>query len=273
MAFCQSIGTAANEWARRAYFLMQGGRTMKLKGKAVLVTGASRGLGEALLEAFARKGARVVGVSRNADEMEAVASRLRARGYEAHALAADVGDKEAIHPLVGAAAALVGPLDVLVHNASTLGPTPLPLLLDTACEDLSQVLEVNLVGPFRLTKALAGPMVLRGEGVVVHVTSDAAVSAYPRWGAYGVSKVALEHLGRIWAAELEGTGVHFLNVDPGEMDTRMHRDAIPEADPSTLARPEDVAARIVALVASSSAHPSGARVEAVRVDVSRSEAA
>lgn len=235
---------------------------MNLEGKAVLVTGASRGLGEALMEAFARKGARVVGVSRNAGEMEAVASRLRAWGHEAHALAADVGDKEAIHPLVGAAAALVGPIDVLVHNASTLGPTPLPLLLDTACEDLGRVLEVNLVGPFRLTKAIVGSMVLRGEGLVVHVTSDAAVAAYTRWGAYGVSKAALEHLGRIWAAELEGTGVRFLNVDPGEMDTRMHRDAIPEADPASLARPVDVAARVVALVESAQAHPSGARVEA-----------
>jgi NAD(P)-dependent dehydrogenase (short-subunit alcohol dehydrogenase family) len=238
---------------------------MKLDGKAVLVTGASRGLGEALMEAFARKGARVVGVSRNAEEMEAVASRLRARGYEAHALAADVGDKESIHPLAGAAAALVGPIDVLVHNASTLGPTPLPLLLDTACEDLGRVLEVNLVGPFRLTKAIAGAMVLRGEGVVVHVTSDAAVAAYARWGAYGVSKAALEHLGRIWAAELEGTGVRFLNVDPGEMDTRMHAEAIPDADPSTLARPADVAASLVSLVESAHAHPSGARLEAARV--------
>ncbi|QRK09417.1 SDR family oxidoreductase [Archangium violaceum] len=246
---------------------------MKLEGKAVLVTGASRGLGEALMETFARKGARVVGVSRNAGEMEAVASRLRARGHEAHALAADVGDKEAIHPLVGAAAALVGPIDVLVHNASTLGPTPLPLLLDTACEDLGRVLEVNLVGPFRLTKAIVGSMLLRGEGLVVHLTSDAAVAAYARWGAYGVSKAALEHLGRIWAAELEGTDVRFLNVDPGEMDTRMHRDAIPEADPASLARPEDVAARIVSLVESAQAHPSGARLEAARVEPVRPEAA
>ncbi|WNG50453.1 SDR family oxidoreductase [Archangium minus] len=246
---------------------------MNLEGKAVLITGASRGLGEALMEAFARKGARVVGVSRNAEEMEAVASRLRTWGYEAHALVADVGDKQSIHPLVGAAAALVGPIDVLVHNASTLGPTPLPLLLDTACEDLGHVLEVNLVGPFRLTKAIAGSMVLRGGGLVVHITSDAAVAAYARWGAYGVSKAALEHLGRIWAAELEGTGVRFLNVDPGEMDTRMHRDAIPEADPASLARPRDVAARILTLVESAQAHPSGSRLEAARVELVHPEAA
>lgn len=235
---------------------------MKLEGKAVLVTGGSRGLGAALLGAFARRGARVVGVARSAEEMEAVARALRAQGHEAHALAFDVGDKEAIYPLVGAASALVGPVDVLVHNASTLGPTPLPLLLDTACEDLSRVLDVNLVGPFRLTKAVAGAMALRGSGLVVHVTSDAATHAYPRWGAYAVSKLALEHLGRIWAAELEGTGVRFLNVDPGEMDTRMHADALPEADPATLARPEDVAERLVALVEDAESLPSGSRVEA-----------
>ena len=239
---------------------------MKLEGKAVLVTGASRGLGEALMKVLARKGARVVGVSRNAQEMEAVASALRAQGLVAHALAYDVGDKEAVYPLVGAASALVGPLDVLVHNASILGPTPLPLLLDTACEDLSHVLEVNLVGPFRLTKAVAGAMAMRGDGVVIHVTSDAAVSAYPRWGAYGVSKVALEHLGRIWAAELEGTGVRFFNVDPGDMDTKMHRDAIPEADPSTLARPDTVAARLAALLERSESVPSGSRLEASRLE-------
>ncbi len=239
---------------------------MELKDKAVLVTGASRGLGEALMKRFARQGARVVGVARNARELEAVVAALRAEGHDAHALAYDVGDKESVYPLVGAATALVGPMDVLVHNASTLGPTPLPLLLDTACEDLTRVLEVNLIGPFRLTKAVAGAMALRGGGVVVHVTSDVAVSAYPRWGAYGVSKVALEHLGRIWAAELEGSGVRFLNVDPGEMDTRMHRDALPEADPSTLARPEDIAARLVTLVERAEAVPSGSRVEASRLE-------
>ncbi len=239
---------------------------MKLEGKSVLVTGGSRGLGAALLRAFARRGARVVGVARNAEEMEAVARALRAEGHEAHALAFDVGDKEAIYPLVGAASALVGPLDVLVHNASTLGPTPLPLLLDTACEDLSRVLEVNVVGPFRLTKAVAGAMAMRGGGVVVQLTSDAAVAAYPRWGSYSVSKAALEHLGRLWAAELEGTGVRFFNVDPGEMDTRMHREALPDADPATLARPEDVAARIATLVERAEAVPSGSRLEAARLE-------
>ncbi len=235
---------------------------MQVENKAILITGASRGLGQALLQTFAEAGARVVGVARNGAEVAAAAARLRERGFEAHGLAGDLGDKRAIYPIAGAATALIGPIDVLVHNASTLGPTPLPLLLDTQCEDFSHVLDVNLLGPFRLTKAVVGSMLVRGTGTVVLVTSDAAVSAYPRWGAYGVSKAALDQLGRIWAAELLGTGVRFLSVDPGEMDTQMHRDAMPEADPVTLARPGDVARKIAALVAAAEPLPSGSRLEA-----------
>jgi NAD(P)-dependent dehydrogenase (short-subunit alcohol dehydrogenase family) len=236
---------------------------MQLENKAILITGASRGLGHALLKTFAEAGARVVGVARNEADVARAAARLRERSLEAHGLAGDIGDKQAIYAIAGAATALVGPIDVLVHNASTLGPTPLPLLLDTPCEDFSHVLEVNLLAPFRLTKAVVGNMLVRGTGTVVLVSSDAAVSAYPRWGAYGVSKAALDQLGRIWAAELEGTGVRFLSVDPGEMDTKMHRDAVPEADPATLARPVDVARKIAALVATAEQLPTGSRFEVV----------
>jgi NAD(P)-dependent dehydrogenase (short-subunit alcohol dehydrogenase family) len=104
-------------------------------------------------------------------------------------------------------------------------------------------------------------MVLRGRGLVVHLSSDAATHAYPTWGPYGASKAALDHLARVWAAELAGTGVRFLGVDPGEMDTQMHADAIPDADRAALARPEAVASKLVAMIADASI-PSGARVEA-----------
>lgn len=230
------------------------------QGKTALITGASRGLGAALARELAAQGARVVLVARGADELARVAEDIRRRGGEAHALPADVGDKEATYRLAGAAAALVGPIDILIHNASILGPTPLPLLLDTECEDLEQVLQANLIGPFRLTKALAGAMTLRGRGLVVSITSDAGVEAYPRWGAYGVSKAALDHLSRIFAAELSDTGVRFLLVDPGEMDTRMHRDAMPEADPATLADPAEVARRTVRLLQRAEELPNGARI-------------
>ena len=124
------------------------------------------------------------------------------------------------------------------------------------------MLDVNLVGPFRLTKAVAGGMALRGRGLVVNVTSDASVSAYATWGAYSVSKAALDHLGRVWAAELAESGVRFLAIDPGEMDTAMHADAMPHADRATLADPAVVAAGIVDIVKHAERIPSGTRMQA-----------
>jgi NAD(P)-dependent dehydrogenase (short-subunit alcohol dehydrogenase family) len=235
--------------------------TMDLQGTTTLITGGSRGLGAALGRELAARGARVVLVAREAGPLEAAAARIRADGGEAHALPGDVGDKEAIYALAGAAAQLMGPIDLLVHNASTLGALPMPLLLDTECEDLERVLAVNLVGPFRLSKAIAGAMALRGRGLIVHVTSDAATNAYARWGAYGISKAAFEHLARSFAVELEGTGVRTLIVDPGEMDTRMHADAMPEADRSQLTDPARVAAKLAQLLASEVSVRSGARIE------------
>lgn len=231
---------------------------MNIKGEVALVTGASAGLGKEAARLLARRGARVVMVARGQRALDEAVAEIRAEGGEAHGLAFDVGDKEAIHRISGAAAALVGSPTIVIHNASTLGPVPMPLLLDTDCEDLERVLAVNLVGPFRLTKALAGPMVLARKGVFVFVSSDAAVSAYSRWGSYGVSKAAADHLARTFAAEVEG--VRFYAFDPGEMDTKMHADALPEVDPKTLARPAEVAARLVALLESDRA--SGERVEA-----------
>ena len=233
---------------------------MDLHDTNALVTGASKGLGRALARALAAAGARVVLVARGRAELDAAVAEIRAAGGVAHGVAADVGDKRAIHRIVGEAATLVGPVDILINAASTLGPTPLRSLDDTDCEDLERVLQVNLVGPFRLVKAIVGSMAVRRHGVVVDVSSDAAVEAYPTWGAYSISKAALDHLTRIWAAELASHGVRLFAVDPGEMDTQMHRDAIPDADPSTLADPADVAAWIVAMIRDPRLAPSGARV-------------
>jgi NAD(P)-dependent dehydrogenase (short-subunit alcohol dehydrogenase family) len=234
---------------------------MQLSGRAALVTGASRGLGAALAGELARRGARVVAVAREAAALDPVVDRIRAEGFEAHALVADQGEREAVYPLVGAATALVGPIEVLVLNASTLGPLPLRELADTECEDFARVLEVNLLGPFRLTKAVVGSMVVRGSGLVVGLSSDAAVNGYPGWGPYGVSKAGLDHLLRTWAAELAGSGVRFLSLDPGEMDTRMHADAMPDADRTQLADPARVAARIAGLLGAAELPPSGSRLE------------
>lgn len=232
-----------------------------LKETAALVTGASRGLGRALSEQLAERGARVVLVARGREALDEVVEGIRRRGGVAHALAADLGDKHAVHPLAAAAAELVGPLDLLVHNASELGPTPLRPLLDTACEDLARVLEVNLVGPFRLSKLVAGSMALRRSGTILHVSSDASVNAYAGWGAYSVSKAALDHLARLLAAELAEHGVRVFSVDPGEMDTVMHRAAVPDADPRSLLDPAAVAATIIRMLESDCV-ASGTRLEA-----------
>jgi NAD(P)-dependent dehydrogenase (short-subunit alcohol dehydrogenase family) len=234
---------------------------MDLENRTALVTGASRGLGRSLAERLAAEGSRVVLVARDEVAVEAAAHAIRQRGGVAFAIPADVADKEAAHRIAGQAAALAGPVDLLIHNASTLGPVPLAALLDTTCEELERAFAVNVLGPFRLTKLLAGAMALRTGGVVVNVTSDASVSAYPNWGAYGVTKAALDHLTRIWAAELEATGVKLLAVDPGEMDTRMHADAVPDADRSILQSPDVVADRIVRLIAREG-WKTGARLEA-----------
>ena len=237
-------------------------------GRTALITGASRGLGRALALALGERGVRLVLVARGQSELDAVVAEVRARGGEAHAVVADLADKHAIYPLAGQAAALVGPIDVLIHNASTLGPTPLRLLLDSECEDLEHVLAVNLVGPFRLSKVIAGAMALRGDGVVLHISSDAAVEAYPTWGAYGVAKAAQDHLSRIFAAELAGTGVRVLSVDPGEMDTVMHAAAIPDADPATLGDPAVVADKILAMIDDPARAPAGTRQSASSWEVS-----
>jgi NAD(P)-dependent dehydrogenase (short-subunit alcohol dehydrogenase family) len=237
---------------------------MDISGTATLITGASRGLGEALAWELGQRGARLVLVSRQRGALEPVVRRIRDAGGEAHALEADLADKRDIYPLAGAANALVGPIDLLLHNASELGPTPLRLLLDTECEDLERVLAVNLIGPFRLSRAIAGSMALRERGTIVHISSDASVNAYPTWGAYSVSKAGLDHLARLWAAELAERNVRSFSVDPGEMDTRMHAAALPDSDPSTLARPARVAAQIAALIRANDT-PNGARLEASQV--------
>jgi NAD(P)-dependent dehydrogenase (short-subunit alcohol dehydrogenase family) len=228
---------------------------MKLNQTTALITGASRGLGRALAVHLADAGARVVLVARGKGPLRTVVESIRASGGTAWGLVGDIGNPQDASRLVGEAAALAGPIDLLVNNASTLGPTPLPLLLDLDPEGLEHCMAVGVFGPFRLTRAAAGPMVLGGGGTIVNISSDAAVDAYPRWGAYAASKAALDHMTRTWAAELEGTAVRFLAVDPGEMNTRMHADAVPEADPTQLRDPRDVARALIELIAGDT--PSG----------------
>src|SRR6185295_7270991 len=164
---------------------------MNIQNASVLITGGSRGLGRALALALAAEGARVVLISRGKAELEQTVDEIRRAGGEAYGIAADIADKNAIYAIAGEAAALVGPIDLVIQNASDLGPVPLRLLLDTDCEDFERTIAVNLRGPFRLAKVIVGSMVLRGAGLMIGITSDAAVEAYSGWGAYSVTKAAL----------------------------------------------------------------------------------
>jgi NAD(P)-dependent dehydrogenase (short-subunit alcohol dehydrogenase family) len=224
----------------------------EFNGKSILITGASRGLGKALAISLSNLGARISLVARHKEELNKAVSEIRSEGGVAFGIIADVGEKESIYPIVGQASAL----------ASALGPVPLRLLLDTDCEDFERVLEVNTLGPFRLIKAVAGSMSLRGSGVVINISSDAAVEAYPGWGVYGASKAALDHLTRIVALELSGTGIKFFSVDPGEMDTRMHEDAMPSADRTGLESPATVAETIALMILQAGNIENGARLVA-----------
>jgi NAD(P)-dependent dehydrogenase (short-subunit alcohol dehydrogenase family) len=229
-----------------------------LNGARIAITGGTSGLGLALVDELTRRGAQVAFVARGRDRVERVA-RAYAR---THGIVGDISVKEDIHPIAIQIVGELGGLDVLVNNASDIGPAPLKLLADTDCEELERAFATNVLGPFRLTKALLGALSAsareRGGAVVLNVSSDAAVNAYPSWGAYGASKAALRHLSAIWNAELEADGVRFLSVDPGDIDTPLHALAVPDADPTTLKRPETAARELADAIAA--ALPSESRV-------------
>lgn len=233
-----------------------------LSGRRVAVTGGTAGLGYALARAAYARGARVGFVARTASEVERVARALPGSA----GVVGDVAEKEAIHPIALQLAGRLGGLDVLINNASSLGPVPLAPLADTECEELELALATNLVGPFRLTRALLGALAAsarEGTGaVVLNVSSDAAVQPYPGWGAYGASKAALRHLSRIWDEELTPEGIRVVSVDPGDMDTPLHALAVPDADRSTLRSPDAAAMEIVDVIVARAAR--AAETEAAR---------
>jgi NAD(P)-dependent dehydrogenase (short-subunit alcohol dehydrogenase family) len=223
-----------------------------LQGLRVVITGGTSGLGRALVGELRNRGARVAFVARARDGVE----RTTREWPDVHGIVGDVSRKDDTHPIAIQALGVLGGLDVLVNNASSLGPVPLVPLADTECEDLELALATNVVGPFRLTKALLGSLATSArEGrrpLVVNVSSDAAINAYPAWGAYGASKAALHHLSRIWNEELTGEGIRVLSVDPGDMDTPLHALAVPDADRSTLKRPEAAAWELAEVIATNS---------------------
>lgn len=233
-----------------------------MRNSTVMITGGTRGLGRALARELLSRGARVAILARSQAAVDQTVAELQGLGGEVLGIAADVGLPGSAVRIAACVSEGLGHVDVLVHNAGSLGAVPLPTLLDMEPADLEAAFRVNTFGPVALTRALVGGMLLRRRGLIVHLGSDAAVEAYPTWGAYGASKAAIEHISRTLAAELEGTGVRVLTVDPGEMNTQMHADAVPDADPQTLADPAEVAAVLACILEDEAGAPSGARIEA-----------
>jgi NAD(P)-dependent dehydrogenase (short-subunit alcohol dehydrogenase family) len=202
------------------------------KHDVVLITGASKGLGLALARLLARRGHPLIINARGEEALRRAEEEL-ARITSVVAVAGDVSE------VAEEIAAKAGRVDVLINNASELGPSPMPLLADHPWESLLRIFRVNVVAPIHLIQLLR-------PRVVLNISSDAGTNAYPHWGGYGASKAALEHASRVLAAEMPSMRV--LVVDPGDMNTEMHALAEPGVDLSHLPSPDDVAPRLVAML-------------------------
>lgn len=216
-------------------------------GHVAIVTGGSRGLGKALARELLGHGVRTIIDGRDPEVLADAARELAPLG-DLIAIGGDVGDSEHAHALVESARKL-GRLDLLVNNASTLGSIPLPRIDELSRAAFDTLFNVNVFAPIHLIQH-ALPLLRRNTlGTIVNITSDAGVEAYPTWGGYGATKAALEHVSRVLSAELEGSNIRVLVADPGDMNTQMHRDAIPDAEPSSLRDPADVARGLLQAIA------------------------
>ena len=204
--------------------------------RTALITGASRGLGAFLAEFLAKQNYRLILTARGEDDLQAVARSLRRYGTEVKAIAGDVTD-ETHRRRLGETADDFGSLDLLINNASTLGASPLPPLSDYPLDKLEGVLAANLIAPISLVQIML-PLLKKSRGLVVNISSDAAIGGYEGWGGYGASKAALDLASLTLANELREDGVGVVSVDPGDMRTQMHQEAFPGEDISDRPLPE-----------------------------------
>ncbi|MDQ4069511.1 MAG: SDR family oxidoreductase [Actinomycetota bacterium] len=209
-----------------------------------IITGASRGLGLALARALAERGWNLVLDARGGEALERAAEELAAAS-EVRAIPGDVADEGHRRALVEAAEELGGP-DLLVNNASRLGPSPQPRLADYPLDEFRAVYEVNVTAPLALIQAALPLLSQSPQGGIMNITSDAGVEGYEGWGGYGSSKAALEQLSKVLAAEHPNLKVWW--VDPGDMNTQMHQEAYPGEDISDRPPPEESVPGLLKLI-------------------------
>jgi NAD(P)-dependent dehydrogenase (short-subunit alcohol dehydrogenase family) len=228
-----------------------------------LITGASRGLGRALAEALGSRGWRLIADARDGAELSRAIAGL-ATPLTVTALPGDVSDPAHRRELIEAVRR-TGRLDLLVNNASTLGPSPLPRLDHYPVDELTHVLDVNTVAPLALIQGVIDALTA-ARGTIVNITSDAAVEPYPGWGGYGASKAALDQVTAVLAAEFPAMRVY--SFDPGDMRTVMHQQAYPGEDISDRPEPETVVPAFLRLI---DERPPSGRYRAADLLVSVSE--
>jgi NAD(P)-dependent dehydrogenase (short-subunit alcohol dehydrogenase family) len=235
-----------------------------MNNKVVMITGASRGLGKALAIAFAKQGEDLAICARNLEKLMEVKREAESYGVRVLAVQADIADIRDVEKFVAMTESEFGRIDVLINNASILGPSPMPLLLDYPEDDFMEVMKVNIFGTFLVTRRVLPGMLQRNEGSIINVTSEAGATGFAGWGAYGISKFGVEGLTETWADELRETNIRVNMVDPGEMDTEMHALAVPDCD-YTLANPNEIVDVFLFLASDRSVGITGKRLEAQAV--------
>ncbi len=228
--------------------------------KVMMITGATKGLGRALAFHFARKGWKLAICARNGELLKETEAALKGLGTEVIAISADVSKQEDIERFVSITESEFEKVDVLVNNASIFGPGP-KLLVDYEEKNFLDVITVNVMNPFLVTKRVLPGMLSRNSGSIINITSEAGKTGFGEWGAYGISKFAVEGMTQTWADELEETGVRINMVDPGEMDTEMHNIAVPDYD-YLLTKPEEVTDVFDYLALDASINVNGQRFQA-----------
>lgn len=232
----------------------------RLEGKAALITGASRGIGRGIAEAFAREGASVFLCARGEGALREAARTIEAMGAPVGYRTADVSHPEDAELLVASALERFPDLEILVNNASILGRRAPLAELDV--ETWDEVIRVNTSSLFYVTRPLIPHLISRGGGSIINVSSSVGRKGKPNWGAYAVSKFGLEGFTQVLAAELEPSGVRVNSVNPGATRTDMRAEAYPEEDPLSLPTPEDIAEIFVRLASDESGSVTGQTFEA-----------
>lgn len=239
---------------------MASSETKKLVGKTALITGGSRGIGRAIAAAYVSAGARVFICGRRATDLDRTLDEMRASGAVIDGAVGDVSSAQDVSRIVGAALKSFGAIDVLVNNASILGPRT--TIVDYPIDAWREVVEINLTGIFLMTRAVLPGMLARRSGSIINLTSGVGRVGKAKWGAYAVSKAGVEGFTQVLADEVKSEGIRVNSVNPAATRTRMRAQAYPEEDPTTLPSPESITPIFLFLAADESVNITGQALNA-----------